>query len=100
MAVLELTLVPIGTKETSVSKYVATAYKAIENMDDINVDLNPMGTVLEGDIDDLFLAVRKMQEAVFSKGANRVYSVIKIDDRRDEDHSMSYKVESVKKKLK
>lgn len=51
MAVLELTLVPIGTKE--------------------------MGTVLEGDIDKLFLAVRKMQEAVFSKGANRVYSVIK-----------------------
>lgn len=99
MAVLELTLVPIGTKETSVSKYVATAYKAIENMDNINVELNPMGTVLEGDIDDLFLAVRKMQEAVFSEGADRVYSVIKIDDRRDENHSMSYKVESVKEKL-
>lgn len=99
MSVLELTLVPIGTKETSVSPYIAKAYEVVKDMENINVELNPMGTVLEGDIDDLFLAVRKMQESVFNEGANRVYSVIKVDDRRDKKASFEQKINSVMSKV-
>lgn len=99
MAILELTLVPIGTEKTSVSPYVANAYNSIKDMENIKVELNPMGTVMEGDIDELLLAVRKMQESVFEKGTNRVYSVIKIDDRRDKKGKMEEKIKSVKEKL-
>jgi uncharacterized protein YqgV (UPF0045/DUF77 family) len=35
-----------------------------------------------------------MQEAVFAAGAERVSTVIKIDDRRDRDNSMQDKVKS------
>ena len=94
MAILELTLVPIGTQTTSLSQYVA---KAFEN---IKVELNPMGTVMQGDIDELLKAVRDMQEAVFNEGVDRVYSVIKIDDRRDKDASFEQKLNSVNKRLK
>lgn len=99
MAILELTLVPIGTEKTSCSSYVAEAYKAVKNREDIKISLNPMGTVLEGDIDTLFKACRDMQEAVFNKGAKRVYSIIKVDDRRDKNASLEQKIKSVESKL-
>ena len=99
MAVVELTLVPIGTQKTSCSPYVAAAYDAVKDNDKVEIRLNPMGTVLEGDIDELFACVRKMQEAVFEAGAERVYSVLKVDDRRDKKASLDQKVNSVMEKL-
>ena len=99
MAVVELTLVPIGTQKTSCSSYVAAAYDAVKDNDKVEIRLNPMGTVLEGDIDELFACVRRMQEAVFEAGAERVYSVVKIDDRRDKKASLDQKVNSVMSKL-
>ena len=99
MAVVELTLVPIGTQTTSCSPFVAAAYDAVKDNDKVEIRLNPMGTVLEGDIDELFACVRKMQEAVFDAGADRVYSVVKIDDRRDKKASLDQKVNSVMSKL-
>ncbi|NLY08912.1 MAG: MTH1187 family thiamine-binding protein [Tissierellia bacterium] len=99
MAVMEISIVPIGTKETSVSKYVAEAYKAIKDRDDINVLLTPMGTTLEGELKNLYEAAQEMQEAVFATGMKRVYTVIKIDDRRDNPHPMSEKTKAVMEKL-
>ena len=99
MAVVELTLVPIVTQKTSCSPYVAAAYDAVKDNDKVEIRLNPMGTVLEGDIDELFACVRKMQEAVFASGAARVYSVLKVDDRRDKKASLDQKVNSVMEKL-
>ena len=99
MAILELTLVPIGSGSTSVSGYVAQASKILKESG-IKHELNPMGTVLEGEADELFEIVREMQEKVFDTGAKRVYTIIKMDDRRDKEGHMEQKVESVKSKLK
>jgi uncharacterized protein YqgV (UPF0045/DUF77 family) len=40
-----------------------------------------------------------MQEAVFAAGAERVGTVLKIDDRRDRSASMEEKVAAVEKRL-
>lgn len=98
MAIMEICLIPIGTKETSVSKYVATASKVLE-AECVKHKLNPMGTVIEADADKCFEIARKMQEEVFKAGSDRVYTVIKMDDRRDENHDMEYKVKSVEEKM-
>ena len=98
MAIMEICLIPIGTKETSVSKYVASASKILE-AEGVKHKLNPMGTVIEADPDKCFEIARKMQEEVFKEGSDRVYTVIKMDDRRDSDHDMDYKVKSVEDKL-
>ena len=58
-----------------------------------------MGTVIEADADKCFEIARKMQEEVFKAGSDRVYTVIKMDDRRDENHDMEYKVKSVEEKM-
>lgn len=98
MAVVEVCLIPIGTKETSVSKYVAEAEKILM-VEGVRYKLNPMGTVIEADADKALEVIRKMQESVFDKGADRVYSVIKMDDRRDKKSSMEQKIKSVEDKL-
>lgn len=98
MAIMEICLIPIGTKETSVSKYVASASKILDK-EGIKHELNPMGTVIQADPYKCFEIARKMQEEVFDAGSDRVYTVIKMDDRRDKDHDMDYKVKSVKSKL-
>ena len=98
MAVVEVCLIPIGTKETSVSKYVAEAEKILM-AEGVKYKLNPMGTVIEADADKALEVIRKMQESVFDKGADRVYSVIKMDDRRDINASMEQKIKSVEDKL-
>jgi len=41
-----------------------------------------------------------MEEAVFAQGAERVGSVVKIDDRRDRIVSMAEKVEAVESRLR
>lgn len=99
MAVVELTVCPLGTGTTSASKYVAGAQKILKEQDEVKFLLNPMGTVMEGDIDAIFSLIRKIQEDVFDKGVDRVYSIIKVDDRRDKVATMEQKLESVKNKL-
>ena len=100
MAIVELTVCPLGTGETSASKYVAGAQKVLADQDKVKFMLNPMGTVMEGDIDEIFALIRKIQEDVFDKGVDRVYSIIKVDDRRDKISSMEQKLASVNSKLK
>lgn len=99
MAVVELTVCTLGTGTTSASKYVAGAQKVLADQDKVKYMLNPMGTVMEGNIDEIFALVRKIQEDVFDKGVDRVYSIIKVDDRRDKVASMEQKLASVKSKL-
>ncbi len=99
MAVAEISIVPIGTKTTSVSKHVATALKVLRKEKKVVYELTSMGTILEGELEDLFRVARKMHQAVLDGGARRVVTTIKIDDRRDKPLTMSGKVESVVRKL-
>ncbi|MBO8168801.1 MAG: MTH1187 family thiamine-binding protein [Thermoanaerobacteraceae bacterium] len=100
MAVAEVTVVPIGTASPSISKYVAECHKVLEQAEGIKYQLTPMGTIIEGDVDDILAVVRKMHEVPFDRGAQRVSTTLKIDERRDKELTMSGKVESVEQKLR
>ncbi|MEJ2492583.1 MAG: MTH1187 family thiamine-binding protein [Desulfuromonadales bacterium] len=100
MAVVEISVVPLGTGTTSVSAYVAACVK-IAAASGLNYKLTPMGTVIEGDLDALLPVLRRMHEIPFEHGASRVSTLIKIDDRRDrESHDLEGKIRSVDEKLK
>ena len=98
MAIAEVSIVPIGTGNTSVSEFVADAVKVLKKSG-LNYKLNPMGTIIEGEIKDVMDVITKMHETPFMKGSKRVYTTIKIDDRRDKSVKMEEKVQSVKKKI-
>ena len=99
MAIAEISVVPLGTKTTSVSQYVARAVKVLEQEKDIKYEMTAMGTIIEGDLDKILAAVKKMHERTFGEGVVRVVTTIKIDDRRDKAQGMKEKVDSLKKKL-
>jgi len=100
MVIAEVTVIPIGTKTPSASKYVAKAIKTLRQQKGINYQLTAMGTLLEGDMNEVFDAVKIMHESVFDEEVKRVVTRITIDDRRDKKLTIDYKVQSVIKKLK
>lgn len=99
MAIVQFTTVPLGTGSPSVSHYVAECHKIVQNQSEVNYQLTPMSTILEGDLDKILELIRKVHELPFDKGALRVSTSIKIDDRRDKVASMEQKMNSVQSKL-
>ena len=96
----EISIYPIATKTTSVSFYIAKAIEAIQNIDNLQFEVNSMGTILESvDIDVIYQASKKMTEVVHNLGVDRVEVIIKIDSRKDKHLKMNEKTESIKKYL-
>ena len=82
--------------EDSMSGEIAKAVDALEEYD-VEYETNPMGTVIEADeIGELFAAAQAAHEAV---DADRVSTVLKIDDRRTRDVSAEHKIQSVEEQL-
>jgi len=99
MAIAEISVVPLGTGTPSVSKYVARAVEVLQQEKGIRYELTAMGTTIEGDLDKILMAAKKMHEVLFQQGAARVLTTIRIDDRRDKAASMKDKVDSLKREL-
>jgi uncharacterized protein (TIGR00106 family) len=98
MAIVEISIVPLGTKSSSLSTYVANVLRVLEESS-LQYELTPMGTIVSGDLDEILKIVRKMHESVFSPDITRVLTQIKIDDRRDRAASPQQKIRSVMDKL-
>jgi uncharacterized protein (TIGR00106 family) len=99
MAIVEISVIPLGTKTPSVSRYVADALKTLEKEKDIKYELTSMGTIIEGDLEKVLDLAKKMHASVFDKEVLRVVTIIKIDDRRDKPLSIEGKIRSVEEKL-
>ncbi len=101
MAMIEFSVVPLGTKTASVSKYVAEAIKILESYKDkVKYELTAMGTIIEGDLDTAMKIVLEIHNSIFSDEVKRVVTSIKIDDRRDKELTLDGKVQSVLSKVK
>ncbi|PLX94804.1 MAG: hypothetical protein C0620_05430 [Desulfuromonas sp.] len=98
MAVVQISCTPLGEGSGGLSKFVAGCLKLVKESG-LNYQLTPMGTILEGELDEIFALVRKMHESPFNAGAQRVSTLIKIDDRRDREHTMERKLRSVEEQL-
>jgi len=100
MAVVEISVVPLGIDSPGVSAYVAGCVEVIA-ASGLEYQLTPMGTVIEGTLDEILPVLRAMHEVPFDRGAQRVSTLIKIDDRRDRgSHGLQGKVASVLSKMK
>jgi uncharacterized protein (TIGR00106 family) len=102
MAIVDVTVIPVGTTTPSVSEYVADIQKLLTDYEEqgkIRFQLTPMNTIIEGDLPVLFEVIQAMHEMPFSKGILRVCSNIRIDDRRDVSRKMEDKVARVQSLL-
>ena len=99
MAVVEVSITPLGTGTPGVSEYVAGCIRVLRETG-LKYQLTSMGTIIEGDVGEVLEVVRRMHEEPFAAGANRISTLIKIDDRRDkEGHTIESKVSAVSEKL-
>ena len=98
MALMHLTIVPLGTDSPSVGEYVVDFQKALEKSG-YPYELTDMGTIIEGKTGDLLKLAAQLAEMPFSKGVLRVSTQISLDDRRDKKVSLGDKTVSVTDRL-
>ena len=99
MAIMAISVSPIGTGSTGVGGFVADALRVIERSG-LRYELNAMHTVIEGDLEKLLGLVSEIHAALFAEGVGRLSTVIKIDDRRDVPSTMDAKVQSVRARMR
>ena len=98
MALMDISVVPVGTGHTSVSAYVAEAQRVLATSG-LEFQLTPMATVVEGPLPELLALVAKLHEAMAAAGVDRLVTTIRLDDRRDKPGTMRSKLDSVKAHL-
>jgi uncharacterized protein (TIGR00106 family) len=98
--IVDVNITPVGTDQTSISGYIAASEKALGKHTDLKVQINPMSTTIEGELDRVLEALREMHEAPFQAGAQRVSTSIRIDDRRDSFESLEDRVKVVQEKMR
>jgi uncharacterized protein (TIGR00106 family) len=96
MVLLEFSMSPLGKGE-SVGEYVARSLEIVE-ASGLDYRLHAMGTVLEGERDQVFDVVKKCYEAI-SADCQRISCSIKVDARQAAAGRLSSKVKSVEQKL-
>lgn len=97
MAMLvEFSMSPLGKGE-SVGEYVARSLEIID-ASGLPYRLNPMGTVMEGEWDDVMNVIRQCLERM-SADCDRVTCSIKIDWRRGATGRLDAKMASVEARL-
>jgi len=96
--VAEIVVVPFTGGPGGLSRFVASVENTLRSFD-LHVMLTPMGTILEGELDEVLTALKAAHELPFSMGAMRVATTIRIDDRRDKELTMSGKIRSVEEKM-
>jgi len=97
----EISIIPIGTGVTSISKEVALAFDAIRKTDGIRATkLTAMGTQIDADnMKAIFNAIDAAHQAVKSAGVMRIISNIKISERLDASRTLEEEVGSVTHRL-
>ena len=96
MVLLEFSMSPIDKGE-SVSGYVSRSHGIISDSG-VHYSLNPMGTVLEGEWDEVMGVVKQCYEKMRSD-CKRITCSIKIDYRAGKKDRLESKMASVEKKL-
>ena len=100
MATADLTVLALGRKGASASEYIAELQRRLRAQQRVKFHMHAMGTSLEGSTDDILAVVGELHAIPFDQGVPRVYTVLKLDERRDRpDQTLDDKVRSVEDRL-
>ncbi len=100
MATADLTVIALGRPDASASAYIAEIQRRLTAQDRVKHVMHAMGTSLEGSTADILALVGELHAVPFEQGVPRVYTVLKLDERRDRpDQTLDDKVRSVQERL-
>src|SRR3712207_1267900 len=86
------TLFPYTTLFRSIQRRLAAQSR-------VKYVMHAMGTSLEGSTADILAVVAELHAVPFELGVPRVYTVLKLDERRDREQTLEDKVTSVQRRL-
>lgn len=93
---VEFSIIPIGTN-SSISEQVANVLKIVD-ASGLPYKVNPMGTVVEGNWNEVMKLIKKCHATVI-KSEERVLTTISIDDRKGKPNRIDEKVKSLEKRI-
>lgn len=100
MATADLTILALGRPDASASEYIAAVQRKLAQQDRVRYAMHAMGTSLEGSTADILAVVGELHAVPFEQGIPRVYTVLKLDERRDKpEQTLADKVASVERRL-
>lgn len=100
MATADLTILALGRPDPSAGAYIAEIQRHLAGQDRVRYRMHAMGTSLEGPTADILAVVGELHAVPFEMGIPRVYTVLKLDERRDRpDQTLQDKVDSVERRL-
>jgi uncharacterized protein (TIGR00106 family) len=101
MATADLTVLALGRPSPSASEYIAAIQRKLAEQGKVGYRMHAMGTSLEGPTDEILRLVGELHAVPFDQGVPRVYTVLKLDERRDKpDQTLDDKVASVEARLR
>jgi uncharacterized protein (TIGR00106 family) len=92
----EFSIIPIGAG-SSLGDRLAEVLRIVD-ASGIPYKINPMGTVVEGEWDEVMRLIRKCHNAVMKTG-DRAVTTISIDDRKGKPNRIDQKVKSIEKRI-
>ncbi len=99
MATADLTVIALGRPDASASAYIAEIQRRLAAQDRVGYVMHAMGTSLEGSTADVLALVGELHAVPFELAVPRVYTVLKLDERRDREQTLDDKVASVQRLL-
>lgn len=96
MVLLEFSMSPFDKGE-SLSPYVSRVLNVVDKSG-VSYKLTPMGTILEGEWDEVFKVVTDCFREL-EKDCNRISTNIRIDYRKGDSSRMEQKIRSIEKQL-
>jgi len=96
LATADVTILALGRPDDSASAYIAEIQRRLAAQSRVRYRMHAMGTSLEGLTADILTIVGELHAVPFEQGIQRVYTVLKLDERRDRpDQTLDDKVASV-----
>jgi uncharacterized protein (TIGR00106 family) len=100
MATADLSVLALGRADPSTTEYIAEIQRRLQRQQRVRYRMHAMGTSLEGSTADILAVVAELHSVPFDQGAPRVYTVLKLDERRDRpSQTLDDKVRSVEDAL-
>jgi uncharacterized protein (TIGR00106 family) len=100
MATADLTVLALGRSSVSATDYIAEIQRRLGRQDRVRFQMHAMGTSLEGTTADILAIVAELHAVPFEQGAPRVYTVLKLDERRDRPgQTLDDKIRAVEDRL-
>lgn len=93
---IEFSIIPVGSG-SSIGDKLAEVLKIVD-LSGLPYKVNPMGTVVEGEWDELFSLVKKCHNTVL-KDEERVLTTISVDDRKGKPNRLNEKVKSIERRI-